>query len=291
MSPPALRTSPNLPEHVPTDPADEPEPALDVLVETVNEPTGTVQPEDGSPDGIESDDDASEAPNVDDEPQDATIGSFDTAPIIVTDRTGEINATEDMCRLILSSRSPDGLVIFCGNPADLCAQRTHQVKQAGGSECAAPGVYEGVLNASKKVVDGILETFVSFEEREERTQENLRAMEESIYERSAQKKQTEAALPSALKTPSTISFKLDDPPLSEEASRREHMPLGVMLSLRRPRSPTHLCRQKDKPTFVNPVKSQEPKLQHRPLFQARSRPTRQSLPRVPHRLKIYSWPR
>jgi hypothetical protein len=121
---------------VPTDPVDEPEPALEILVETVDEPTGTAQPEDGPPDGIESDNDVSEAPNVDDEPQGATLGSFDAAPIIVTDRMGAINATEEKCRLILSSRSLDGLVIFCGNPLDLCGRRAHQVKQADGSERA-----------------------------------------------------------------------------------------------------------------------------------------------------------
>jgi hypothetical protein len=153
---------------------DSPEPdtnrATDLLdaappVETVGDDGEEPEPDPPLTLGNESDDDASVEGDPRDDPQDDTLGSFDTAPIIVTDRTGEFRATDKMCRVILSSRSPEGQALFCGNSAHLCTRRTHQVKQSDGSDRAAPGVYEGILNSSQKIVDGIVESSVSFEDR------------------------------------------------------------------------------------------------------------------------------
>jgi hypothetical protein len=171
--------------------------------------------------GNESDDDASVEVDLRDDPQDDTLGSFDTAPIIVTNRTGEFRATEDMCRIILSSRSPEGQALFCGHSAHLCTRRTHQVKQSDGSDRAVPGVYEGVLNSSRKIVDDIVGSFVSFEDRAAKSKVNLNNLEQAIL-KSYQKKQAEKAVLSP-RTPTTISFNLDELPKPADSECCEQM--------------------------------------------------------------------
>jgi hypothetical protein len=150
-------------------------------VETVEDEGEETEPDPTLTPGNESDNDASVEVDPRDNPQDDTLGSFNTAPIIVTDRTGEFRAMEEMCRIILSSRSPEGQALFCGNLAHLCTRRTHQVKQSDGSDQAVvPGVYEGVLNSSRKIVDGIVESFVSFEDRAAKSKVNLNDLEQAI---------------------------------------------------------------------------------------------------------------
>jgi hypothetical protein len=69
-------------------------------------------------------------------------------------------------------------------------------------------------------VDGILETFVYFEDREKHSQETLQEMEEAICS-SAQKKTTEEVYHP--KTLTTISFNLDEQPPSCSRSRQQQM--------------------------------------------------------------------
>jgi hypothetical protein len=154
------------------------------------------------------------------DPLEGTTGSLDTAPITTTDRADQLNATEYMCHIILSSLSPEGQVLFCGHPALIYPRRTHLPKQLDGSKQAALGVYEGVLNASKKVVDGILSAYESFEEREERSKTDLLVMESSLYASAQKQKSEDEAHP---KTPSSISFNLSDQPPLAGSARREQM--------------------------------------------------------------------
>jgi hypothetical protein len=137
-----------------------------------------------------------------------------------TDRTGEIRATEDFCRVIMATKTPEGQSLSCGNSAPTCSRRTHQVKQLDGSPRAEPGVYEGVLNASKKGVDGIVETFISFTDRELQSKATLAQMEETIHQ-SAQKEDSEAQYHP--KTPSVLTFNLEEQPPASTPSQGEQM--------------------------------------------------------------------
>jgi hypothetical protein len=189
-------------------------------VDTIDETTDEAALPDDLDDGNESDEDPSVVGDVGEDLLEGASGSLDTARITLTDRAGEFPATASMCRVILSSRTPEGQLLFCGNTAIGCTRRAHLTKQMDGSKRAEPGVYEGVLNVSKKVADGLLSSHIPFEEREEKAKANLQAIEESIY-RSAQKKQAEIEL--APKTPSIITFNLSDQPPSSISSRREQM--------------------------------------------------------------------
>jgi hypothetical protein len=180
-------------------------------------------PEQTEPITIDSDDDDSVVPSSNrDDPGEETQGSLGTAPITITDRAGEIQAIPTMCRVVMTSRTPEGQLLFCGHPADTCTRRTHQVKQLDGSTRAELGVYEGVLNSNKKVVDGILETFQSLEARDLQTQANLAAMEALLYE-SARKQKAESS--SHPRTPTVLSFNLDaqKEPASVHSPRQAQM--------------------------------------------------------------------
>jgi hypothetical protein len=172
------------------------------------------------PDGNESDDDVS----VTDEPPpgetEGLQGSLDTIPLSTTDRAGEMKADEDMCRVILAAKNPEGQILFCGYPALLCKRRTHQEKKLDLTKRTDPGVYAGVLSSNHKVVDGIVESFLSFEDREKRSLETLRDMEAALYS-SVQKKAAEDAYHP--KTPSTLSFNLEEQPPSTNRSHQLQM--------------------------------------------------------------------
>jgi hypothetical protein len=189
-------------------------------VETIDEITGETVPEPDSPADNESDDDESFAPDTREAPGEDTQGSLDTVPITTTDRTGEIQALDSMCRVVMVTKTPEGQALFCGNPADTCARRTHQVKQADGSKRADVGIYEGVLNSSKKVVDGILDSYLSLEVRELQTQQTLASMEAALYD-SAQKSETEKHYHP--KTPTVLTFNLEEQPPASSLSRQSQM--------------------------------------------------------------------
>jgi hypothetical protein len=84
----------------------------------------------------------------------------------------------------------------------------------------APGIYEGVYNASKKIVDGILESFISTEERQEQSRQHLRELEEAILT-SVQKKEAEERLQP--RTPTVLSFNLADQSPASTHSRQDQM--------------------------------------------------------------------
>jgi hypothetical protein len=166
----------------------------------------------------ESDDDLSDAPLGDDvgvvDSQDDAQDSVETAPLVTTDRVEEIASKETQCRVIITSKTPDGFTLFCGMPADSCTRRSHRQKQPFPSKRAAPGVYEGVLNASKKIVDGLLETYVSFEERDAITANTIEEMDSAM--KSQQKVTSESV--QKPKTPTVLAFDLEDkPPASSQS--------------------------------------------------------------------------
>jgi hypothetical protein len=125
-----------------------------------------------------------------------------------------------MCRVLLAAKNPEGQVLFCGNPALLCKRRTHQEKQADHSKRAMVGVYEGVRRSNRKIVDGIVESFVSFEDREKHSRDTLRDMEAAIYSSSLKKSTEETYHP---KTPSSLTFNLEEQPPSSRRSRQQQM--------------------------------------------------------------------
>jgi hypothetical protein len=171
------------------------EPAIDSPAAVVDDPD--VPPGDdteGASDGVgletpdnESDDDLSDAPPGDDvgvvDSQDGAQDLVETAPLVTTDRVGEIASKETQCHVIMASKTPDGFTLFCGMPADSCTRRSHHQKQPFPSKRAAPGVYEGVLNASKNIVDGLLETYVSFEERDAISANTIEEMDSAMKSR------------------------------------------------------------------------------------------------------------
>jgi hypothetical protein len=164
----------------------------------------------------ESDDDISEGLPEDLELLGEVDASVETTALSTTDRMGEIRATDLMCRVRMAAKTPEGQSIFCGHPADVCKRPKHQQKQAQEDARVPPGVYEGILNKNKSTVDGIVETFVSFEQREAQAQQNLDDMMQTV-QTSAQKTQTEDLYHD--KTPSAITFKLPD--MSPAATPRQ----------------------------------------------------------------------
>jgi hypothetical protein len=112
-------------------------------VETIDEATDGAAFADGaSAGGNESDDDDSVGIIPIDDTLEGAEDSIDThQPLITTDRTGEIIAsTTEMCRVILSVKTPEGQALFCENSADTCTQRTHCKKQSAEARRAPPGI-------------------------------------------------------------------------------------------------------------------------------------------------------
>jgi hypothetical protein len=128
----------------------------------------------------ESDDDVSEGFPDDPELLGGADASVETTALSTTDRMGEIRATDLMCRVRMTVKTPEGQSIFCGHPAASCKRPKHRQKQTQEDSLVPPGVYEGILNKNKSTVDGIVETFVSFEQREAQAQHNLADMMQTV---------------------------------------------------------------------------------------------------------------
>jgi hypothetical protein len=119
-------------------------------IETIDEATDEVAFSDDAPaGGNESDDDNSVGATPIDDTLEGTEDSIDTQLLITTDWTVGIVATTEKCCVILSAKTPEVQALFCGNAADSCTRRTHHKKQMAETRRAPPGIYEGVLNASK----------------------------------------------------------------------------------------------------------------------------------------------
>jgi hypothetical protein len=187
-----------------------------VDIETIEEATGEPIAELSN----ESDDDTSYAPSLDGDPQEDVVDSVDTTPMTTIDRTGEIHALESVCRVLMGTKTPEGLALFCGCPALMCTRRTHQAKQLDPSKRALVGVYEGVCNASKQIIDGIVDSYISEEARILKSQENVEAMAQAMNT-SSQKQHTKGEY--RPKTPSALSFNLEEQPPSLDTSRRSQM--------------------------------------------------------------------
>jgi hypothetical protein len=123
-------------------------------VETIDESTDEAMGNPDTPADNESDNDESFVADPGENLGEDTQGSLDTVPITTTDRTGEIQALDSMCRVVMATKIPEGQALW--EPSGyLCP---HQVKQADKSKRAEVGISKGVLNANKKVVDGILKS-------------------------------------------------------------------------------------------------------------------------------------
>jgi hypothetical protein len=133
----------------PTDEASSPDSFEQLGVETIDEQTGEALPADLTNDN-ESDDDVSVTEVPPPGETDGSQGSLDIIPLSMADRAGKMKADDDMCRVILAAKNPEGQTLFCGNPALLCKRRTHQAKQLDPTNRADPGVYEGVLSSNRK---------------------------------------------------------------------------------------------------------------------------------------------
>jgi hypothetical protein len=201
---------------------DSPDSLLRVGVKTVDEVIGETLPSPDPPEGKESEEELSDDEILVGSPTDDTQSSLDTAALSSTDRAGVIRADDAMCQVLMMAKTPElqGHTRFCGNPATSCSRRAHKTKQSDPTSRATTGVYEGILNANKKIVDGILETFTSFEDRVLQSRTTLQEMEEAIY-KSAQKERTEQAFRE--KTPTTLTFNLEEQPPSSNMSRQEQM--------------------------------------------------------------------
>jgi hypothetical protein len=78
-----------------------------------------------------------------------------------------------------------------------------------------------VLNGSKKVIDGIVETHMYFADRERIAKETYAEMELALHQSTQKKKAKEIYQP---KTPSVLTLNLeDDPPLASDRSHKERM--------------------------------------------------------------------
>jgi hypothetical protein len=135
--------------------------------------------------GEESDDDESARQGGD-----GTQDSLDTVPNDITDRAGEIVHKGQLCGVQMSVKTPSGEPLFCGYLSDICRRPKHQAKQRDPTLCVKPGVYSGVLNATKKVVDGITASWTSLEERKRQADANYQELNAAVLT-SAQKKLAE----------------------------------------------------------------------------------------------------
>jgi hypothetical protein len=76
---------------------------------------------------------------------------------------------------------PEGQALFCGCPALTCTRRTHQAKQLDPSKRALLGMYEGIYNTNKKIINGIVDSYyISEEARILKSQENVEAMAQAM---------------------------------------------------------------------------------------------------------------
>jgi hypothetical protein len=164
--------------------------------------------------GNESDDDESAAGDKESGLDDEAQGSLDTVPLDLTNHAGEIIHKGQLGGVIMSVKTPEGELLFCGYLAEVCRRPNHQHKRLDPDLCVTSGVYSGVLNATKKVIDGIVSSQISLEERKRQAAANYQDLAEAVFT-SAQKRLSEDR--AAQKTPSVIQFNLEDHP-SEKAT-------------------------------------------------------------------------
>jgi hypothetical protein len=152
--------------------------------------------------GNESDEDESTALDKEVGLDEKGQASLDTAPLDVTNCAGEIIHKGQLCGVIMSAKTPEGERLFCGYLSEVCRRPKHQQKRLDPALCVTPSVYSGVLNSTKKVIDGIVSSWISLEERKRQAAANYQDLAEAVIT-SAQKRQSEDR--AAQKTPSVIS--------------------------------------------------------------------------------------
>jgi hypothetical protein len=159
--------------------------------------------------GNESDEDESVVLEKEIDIEDEAQDSLDTAPVDLTNRAGEIIHKGQLCGVRMSVKTPEGEPLFCGHRADFCRRPKHQLKRQDPSQCVDQGVYSGVLNATKKVVDGVISSWISLEERTRQADVNYQELTDAVIT-SAQKSIAEDQ--AVQRTPTVIQFQLDDQP-------------------------------------------------------------------------------
>jgi len=157
-------------------------------------------------------------PSDDEGPIDDLPGSVDTEVPDVQDGVGEIVFGESKCRVTLSQKS-GGKAVICGYLSSVCSRPTHRAKREAPGNRAPVGHYIGIHNAAKTVVDGLRDTFVSYEARQLLRDANLEQMRTHLAA-SAQKHESEPQY--RPKTPTQLTFNLDDQPVSA-SSRRDSL--------------------------------------------------------------------
>jgi hypothetical protein len=180
-----------------------------VASETGDDDLANLGEEDDPPTGNESDDDESVMMDKDLGLDDEAHDSLDTVPVDLTSRAGEIVQKGQLCGVRMSVKTPEGEPLFCGYVAENCRCPKHQQKRFDAEQCVAPGVYSGVLNSTKKVIDGIVSSWISLEDRKRQAAETYQDLAGAVIT-SAQKRLAEDR--AAQKTPSVIQFKLDEQP-------------------------------------------------------------------------------
>jgi hypothetical protein len=179
---------------------------------------GLVQREDDLPlrqDSMLEAEDSDTDPSDDEGPPDEPPGSVDTDVADIHDGVGELVFGESKCRVTLSQKS-SGKAVICGYLSSVCSRPTHRAKREELESRAPAGHYIGIYNASKTVVDGLRDTYISYEAKQLLRDANLEQMRTHIAS-SAQKQESE--LRYRPKTPTQLTFNLDDPPDSASARR------------------------------------------------------------------------
>jgi hypothetical protein len=172
-----------------------------------------VPPQDSVPDSDESDLDPSEHEGGAEDPP----GSVNTDMAGIQEGVGERVFGASKCRILLSQKS-GGTAVICGHAAVDCSQATHRAKRVDPSNRASPGHYIGIYNANKMVVDGLRDTYVSYEEKQQTSDANLEQMRTRISS-SAQKQEAETLY--RPKTPTQLTFNLDETPNAAAVLRRD----------------------------------------------------------------------
>jgi hypothetical protein len=157
-------------------------------------------------------------PSDDEGPPDEPSGSVDTDVPDIQDGVGKIVFGNSKCRVTLSQKS-GGKAVICGYLSSACSRPTHRAKREDPESRAPVGHYIGIYNASKTVVDGLKDTFVSYEAKQLLRDANLEQMRAHLT-LSAQKDESEIRY--RPKTPTQLTFNLDDPPDSA-SSRRDSL--------------------------------------------------------------------
>jgi hypothetical protein len=170
--------------------------------------------QDSMPESEESDTDPSDDEGGADDP----LGSVDTDVADIPDGVGELVFGESTCRVTLSQKS-NGKPVICGHTSSVCSRPTHRAKREDPGNRAPPGHHIGIHNATKTIVDGLRDTYVSYATKQALRDSNLEQMRTHISA-SAQKHESEVLY--RPKTPTHLTFNLDDTPNSA-STRRDSM--------------------------------------------------------------------